>query len=73
MVAFDRLFRITTFFACLSPDGDPSSIWFQAEDLAMMAARRPGRTTVRAHLSDGLLVDMRRPFQDALLDAISLS
>lgn len=71
LATFDRLFRITTFFACLDRDGSEESIWFPAEDLMLIVGRR--RTgTIRVSLQDGQAVDMGRPLQDALRDAISL-
>ena len=72
LATFDRLFRITTFFACLDPDGSEASIWFPAEDLMLIVGRR--RTgPIQVPLQDGQAVDMIHPLQDALKDAISLS
>jgi hypothetical protein len=72
LAAFDRLFRITTFFACLALDGSDASVWFPVEDLMYLVGRR--RTgAVRVPARDGLAVDMARPFQEALRDTISLS
>lgn len=72
LATFDRLFRITTFFACLDPEGSEISVWFPAEELMLIVGRR--RTgSVRVPLRDGQAVDMARPLQDALRDAISLA
>ncbi len=68
---FDRLFRITTFFACLAPSGADEAVWFQVEDLMILVGRRFGGV-VRVRAADGLAVDMGQPFQNALRDAISL-
>ena len=71
LATFDRLFRITTFFACLDPEGSEISVWFPAEELMLIVGRK--RTgSVRVPLRDGQAVDMGRPLQDALRDAISL-
>jgi hypothetical protein len=69
---FDRLFRITTFFACLDPAGSSESIWFQVEDLATLVGRKTAGT-IRVTATSGLAVDMERSFQEALRDAISLA
>jgi hypothetical protein len=68
---FDRLFRITTFFACLDPGGSTDAVWFQVEGLAALAGRKT-TGTVRVAGAEGLAVNMRRPLQEALRDAISL-
>lgn len=47
------------------------SVWFPAEELMLIVGRK--RTgTIRVPLQDGQAVDMGRPLQDALRDAISL-
>ena len=74
LATFDRLFRITTFFACLDPDGGDRATWFRLPELKHCRTRRMRRGAVYvAPLSAGITVDMREPFQEALRATISLA
>ncbi len=71
--AFDQLFRITTFFACLDPEGSTMSVWFRVADLAgYEIVRRGDKRVLLVPFADGLVVDMRHPFQEAFGRVISL-
>ncbi len=73
LAMFDQLFRITTFFACLDPQGSPVSVWFRVSDLATYEiARRGGKRVLIVPFAHGLVVDVRSPFQDAFGRVISL-
>jgi hypothetical protein len=71
---FGELFNIPTFFACLDTSGSPDAVWFRVASLYTNPPKQIGRRqVVVASVQDGLLVDMRRPFQEALRNAISLA
>lgn len=72
LATFDKLFRITTFFACLSLDGSRHSYWFGLDALNERINGLKGGT-IGVHPEQGLPVDMDRPFQDALADALHLN
>jgi hypothetical protein len=73
LATFDQLFRITTFFACLDPEGSPVSVWFRVSDLATYEiTRRGGKRVLIVPFAHGLVVDMRSPFQEAFGRVISL-
>lgn len=74
LTAFDDLFRISTFFACLDPDGGDRATWFRLPELRHCQTRRmKGGAVYVAPLSAGITVDMREPFQEALRATISLA
>ncbi len=73
LATFDQLFRITTFFACLDPEGSTMSVWFRVADLAgYEIVRRGDKRVLIVPFADGLVVDMRHPFQEAFGRVISL-
>lgn len=71
LAAFDQLFRITTFFACLPIDGGSETVWFLVSALDDLARHRRGRT-LHVTPADGLAVSMERSFQEGLRDGLSL-
>ena len=74
LTAFDDLFRISTFFACLDPGGGDRATWFRLPELKHCRTRRMKSGAVYvAPLSVGITVDMREPFQEALRATISLA
>ena len=74
LTAFDDLFRISTFFACLDPSGGDRATWFRLPELKHCRTRRLKSGAVYvAPLSAGITVDMREPFQEALRATISLA
>jgi hypothetical protein len=74
LATFGELFNIPTFFACLNPAGEPDAVWFRVASLDVQPVKRVGaRNVFVASVREGLAVDMRRPFQEALRNAISLA
>lgn len=74
LAAFDDLFRISTFFACLDPAGGDRASWFRLPELAHCATRRlKGGAVYVAPLSAGITIDMRQSFQEALRATITLA
>ena len=70
---FDDLFRITTFFACLDPDGGRQSVWFRVAELMHCPVHKvKGKPAHAVPFTAGVRVDMGRSFQDALRDIISM-
>lgn len=70
---FGELFAVATFFACLDPEGSPTSVWFRAPELLALPVRKvKGKAVVVVPFDQGVRLSMTRPFQDALRDAISL-
>jgi hypothetical protein len=73
LATFDQLFRITTFFTCLDPQGSPMSVWFRVVDLVgYEIVRRGGKRVMIVPFADGLVVNMLSPFQEAFGRVISL-
>ncbi len=73
LATFDQLFRITTFFTCLDPQGSPMSVWFRVTDLVgYEIVRRGGKRVMIVPFIDGLVVNMLSPFQEAFGRVISL-
>lgn len=73
LATFDQLFRITTFFTCLDPQGSPMSVWFRVIDLVgYEIVRRGGKRVMIVPFADGLVVNMLSPFQEAFGRVISL-
>lgn len=73
LATFDQLFRITTFFTCLDPQGSPMSVWFRVADLVgYEIVRRGGKRVMIVPFADGLVVNMLSPFQEAFGRVISL-
>jgi hypothetical protein len=73
LATFDQLFRITTFFTCLDPQGSPMSVWFRVTDLVgYEIVRRGGKRVMIVPFADGLIVNMLSPFQEAFGRVISL-
>lgn len=71
--AFDDLFRVSTFFACLDPAGSSTSYWFRLPEVVhcpKISAK--GQTVHSVPYEAGIKVDMDRPFQEALRYAISI-
>jgi hypothetical protein len=74
LATFGELFNIPTFFACLDPAGEPDAVWFRVASIDLQPLKEVGRRKAFvASVAEGLRVDMRRPFQEALRDAISLA
>lgn len=73
LALFDDLFRVSTFLACLDPEGSAQSLWFRLPELTHCPQRKiKGKMTFAVPFTAGIPVDMARPFQEALRDAISL-
>jgi hypothetical protein len=73
LALFDDIFRISTFFACLDPQGSDQSLWFRLPELTHFPVRTvKGKSAFAVPLSAGIPVSMARPFQEALRDTISL-
>jgi len=74
LILFDEIFRITTFLACLDPDNPSRSWWFRVGLLARLPTeRKMGVSTMKVDAGDGLEVDLDRPLQDALANALLLA
>lgn len=74
VTAFNDLFRISTFFACLNPGGGDRATWCRFPEFKHCRNRRMKSGAVYvAPLSAGITVDMREPFQEALRATISLA
>lgn len=73
MVHFDDLFRISTFLACLEPDDSGRMVWFRALHLSGYPEKVvAGKDVMVVPRDAGQPVDMNRPLQEALREAISL-
>lgn len=71
---FDEIFRMTTFLACLDPENPSRSWWFRVAWLARLPTeRKMGVSTMKASVAEGLEVDLDRPLQDALANALLLA
>ncbi len=74
LILFDDIFRLTTFLACLDPDSPDRSWWFRVAVLARLPVERNrGVMTLRVATSEGLLVDMAKPLQEALKNVLLLA
>lgn len=70
---FDDLFKISTFVACLDPQGSPRSHWFRVIELANCPRRKTnGKIAHVVPTTAGIVVDMLAPFQDGFSAALSL-
>ena len=73
LAAFEDLFKLSTFIACLDPRGSPRSYWFRVPEMARCEQRRSnGKIAHVVPTTAGVVVDMLAPFQDALAAALSL-
>lgn len=71
---FARLFHCTVYFACLDPDGGAQSFWIRLDQFDnLMPVRRGSSLTVAIPAEAAQSVTMRKPFQVALQDAITLT
>jgi hypothetical protein len=73
MIHFDDLFRISTFLACLEPDDSGRMVWFRALHLTGYPKKIvAGKDVMVVQRGAGQPVDMNRPLQEAVREAISL-
>ena len=70
---FARLFHLTTFFACLDPDGGPHGYWVRLDQLdEVPAVRRNGSLTLALPCAWALPVSLDETFYDAFVRAVTL-
>lgn len=71
---FSRLFRLTVFFACLSPEGSDQSYWVRLDKLDSAAAfKQNGKLVLSIALGDTHPVSMQTDFFNAFTASISES
>lgn len=74
MRAFARLFHLTTYFACLDPEGGPQGYWVRLDQLdETPAVRRNGRLTLALPCARAMPVSLDEPFYDAFVRAVMIT